>query len=238
MTNINRYLAAIFSSLLAGCGGGGGSITPQAIPSFSYQDAVNVLHANGASVNVSATQTGSTTCTGSGNITISPVSTGTVFYLTPIRPVNAVSATTTISWNWTNCTPAHNALSETDFFSVDRFQSLGYTTGNIYAAFLSSPSYPAMVTVGQNGGIGTINLFSDSTESTAVGYSTLSYSVSAEKNGDGALITITSQTYNSAGTLQGIVSTVEQINATGGLTIVSKTLSFPLIGTVVTLTAS
>jgi len=228
--------------ILIGCGGGGGggssastSITPAV---FNYKSASVALHNTGQSVNFAATQTGTASCNGSGAITVSPATTATTFYVTPSQGISAFMATSTINLNWSNCTPATTTISEIDYFDASSLLPRGFSTNNGFGVFLNPPAYPSTVAAGETGTIGTMNLYTDSTESVSLGYSDWSYSVVAGSSANAVLITITAQTYNSSNVLIETVSTAGQLTSSGTLTIQSETIQNLQTGNVVTLTAS
>ena len=236
-------VATLMALILIGCGGGGssGSSAPaisSAPPVFNYKSASQVLHNSGQSVSFNATQTGSANCNGSGVITVSPATTATTFYVTPSQSINAWMATSTVTLNWTNCTPATTKISEIDYFDANSLQPRGFSTNSGFGVFLNPPTYPSTVAADETGTIGTMNLYMNSTESTLLGYSDWSYSVVAGSISNTVLITITAQTYNSSNALIETVSTVGQLTSSGTVTIKSETIQNLQTGNVVTLTAS
>ena len=241
LTAVSTLLALI----LIGCGGGGGgssgSTTPAtsvAAPVFNYKTASVALHNSGQSVSFTATQTGNASCNGSGVITVSPATTPTTFYVTPSQAANAFMATSTVTLNWSNCTPATTTISEIDYFDSSSLLPLGFNSSSSFGVFLNPPAYPTTVTVGETGTIGTMNLYTDATESVPLGFSDWSYSVAAGPSTEMVLVTITAQTYNASNALTQTVSTVGQLTSTGTISIISETIQNLEIGYVVTLTAN
>ncbi len=194
-------LVAIVATLLSGCLGGSSSSTPAATTTtttasattFPFAAAGTAQTANGWSKNFTASQTGSSSsssCSGSGTITVSPANTATTFALTPTNTVSALSATEIITLTWSNCTPATTAATTTRYANPSTYAYYGAVqTGNFYNVALIPPVFPTTVVVGDTGILGTINQYTNSTETVANGIDQESYTVTAD-TATTAIITI------------------------------------------------
>lgn len=231
---LNIKLSAIFILasivLLSGCGGGGGSSGPSgpvtSTDSFPLAQAVATNTAAGENRNFSATATatGTASCSGSGNITSAPATTSTTFNITPTNTVSALSAVSTITLNWTNCTPASSVTTETDYYNPSNYLPLGFNSAGVnYGAYLTAPTIPTTVTVGATGILGTVNLYTDSTEATSNGHIDGSYVVTAD-TASTAIVTRIDKIYNSSGTLTATEQDAWRITAAGVLTRVTTNI--------------
>jgi hypothetical protein len=216
---------------LTGCGGGGSS-TPAAsgpVPStstFPFQQAFTGLVATGWNKTFSITQTGTVACSGTGSRTVAPATTSTTFSITPTNTVPALSAVQTITWNWTNCSPASNASTFTGYYNSSNYLPLGVNSPGVnYGVNLTPPSYPATVTVGGTGITGTQNLYTNSTETTSNGHVDGSYVVTADTTST-AIITMIGKIYNAAGTLTATEQDAWRITTAGVLTPISTTIQY------------
>lgn len=150
--------------LLNGCGGGGRSTGPIAsTDSFPFAQAFAARAAAGRHSYFTVTQAGTSYCYGSGSVADAPATTSTTFYITPASAVSAVSAVETLSWNWMNCTPLTNTVTLTIHYTPGTFVPLGFNNPVVnYGAYLTPPTIPASVHVGDTGVTGTENLYADS----------------------------------------------------------------------------
>lgn len=206
--NKTKITTAVASALLVGlsaCGGGGGGGAPAgpvaSTSTFPLQAARATQATNGWNATFSLAQTGTATCSGSGSRTVSPASTSTTFNMTPSNTVPALSSVQTITTNWTNCTPASSATTETGYFNASNYLPLGFNSPGVnYGVYQTAPTIPATVSVGGTGVIGTENLYTDSTEVTSNGHIDASYVVTAD-TASTAIVTSIGKYYNAAGTL-------------------------------------
>jgi len=182
--------------------------------------------ATGESRNFTATQTGSVSCSGTGNITVAPASTSTTFDITPTHTVAAVSAVETLTLNWTNCLPASNSTTATGYYTPGTYVPLGFNSvGANYGAYLTAPTIPTTVTVGGTGIMGTENLYTDSTEVTSNGRIDVSYVVTADTVST-AIVTIINKEYDASSTLFFTELDAWRITTSGVATRISTTVQY------------
>ncbi len=189
---IFRSIAGLrLTALLGACGGGGGGGTTTAqgpvasTLSFPMQSGYRALVANGLSKSVTI----SGTCSGSGNISSSPANTAATF-----EGTQGFSAVSTLTANYTNCTPASTAVTTTGYFDSN-YDPRGIVGIN-YGVFLTPLLIPTSVTVGGTGTLGTLTQYTDSSKSTADGRIDLSYVVEADTSTT-AIVNLIFKLYNS-----------------------------------------
>ena len=191
-------------------------ISSSTLLSFPVRSGLSTLTANGLARSFSI----SGTCNGTGNRTTGPASTTTTFEGLP-----ALSATSTITMNLVNCTPASTAQTSTNYVN-DNYMPLGRNSVGVnYGLYQTPPIIPAFVSVGGTGIIGTEFLFTDSTKSTANGRVDVSFVVTADTSTT-ALITIIDKIYNAAGVLTVTEQDAWRIASTGALSPFSVDLQY------------
>jgi len=219
MKNIACGVAVILASVLAGCGGGGGGSsvqTPILVTSFPLQSGYKALLASGLQKNFTV----SGTCSGSGSRTTSPANTATTF-----AGVAAFSSTSTMTMSLTNCTPTSTAQTFTSYVDSN-YVPLGFNSVGInYGVYLTPPSIPTSVAVGATAVIGTENLYTDSTKTTANGTQVLSYVVQADTSNT-AIINLIAKIYNQAGMLTATEQDYYRIDTAGTLTPISADVQY------------
>lgn len=163
---------------LSACGGGGSgaSTTPTtptvpAVTSFALQSGYKARLANGNVGNYTV----SGTCAGSAAISISSPS------ATTFEGAQALSVVSTITLNFTNCTPASAASTATGYYDSN-YNPLGHSvSGTEYGKFLTIPTaLPTSVKVGDTAIYGTETIYTDSTKTTTTGQRNLSYVIEAD----------------------------------------------------------
>ena len=206
-------------ALLSACGGGGTAAPTGPVTStlsFPMQSGYRVLVANG----LSKSFTISGTCSGSGNISTAPANTAATFEGTA-----GFSAASTLTLNYTNCTPASTALTSTGYFDTN-YNPLGIdSVGVNYGVYQTPLVIPTSVTVGGTAVLGTLTLYTSSTKATPNGRSDLSYVVEADTSTT-AIVNLISKLYNSAGTLTATQQTRYRITSTGALTPTSTDIQY------------
>lgn len=216
-------LIAATLSLLAGCGGGGGGGDGAAAGpvvsalSFPLQSAYSAMVAAGYSKDYTV----SGTCHGTATNTVSlaTIANGTTFELV----ANPRAATETLTISYTDCPPAASTPPSTSYYDSN-YMPLGTVSGN-YSVFLTPPSYPASVTVGSHGDIGTISRYSDATKNTLRGRGDFTYVVDAD-TANTAIVNIVDKDYDAAGLLIAIRQSRYRIAASGPLVPVSSEVLF------------
>ena len=180
--------ALLVSTLLAGCGGGGGggSSAPGPVTStlsFPLQSAHNAFVAGGVTrsftVSITAVSGASTvTCSGTGTLAASPATTAATFEGKPaLSALSTVTITTSAS---PGCNAATITTTLTDYYDSN-FVALGHNTvGGDYGVFLTAPSLPTSAKVGDAGILGTETLYTNSTKTTSVGTSAVTFALEAD----------------------------------------------------------
>jgi hypothetical protein len=211
----NKLLAISISiALISGCGGGGGGTASGPVTStlsFPLQSGVKTLIANG----MSRTFTISGTCSGSGTVSRSAANTPSTF-----ETVTGFSATETINFSYTNCTPASTAQTATLYYDSS-YNALGLNSPGVnYGVWLVAPSIPTSVAVGQTAVVGTETLYTDNTKTVPNGRIDASYVILAD-TATTAIVDEIDKGYDSAGTLIYTEQDHYRIDSTGTLTATS-----------------
>ena len=224
------YLAITLSllTLLGGClsGGTSGSTTTTAPATTSSSTTFPALRAytslivGGVDTTFTVAQSGTSACSGTGTYTRSPASAPTSFNLTPTYAVSAVSSTESVNKNWTNCTPAISTIDATEYFNSSNYMPLGANVPNTVYNVYPTSTFPAAVSVGDTGIIGTYNQYTNSSESTSVGKVEASYAVTAD-TATTAIFTIIYKSFNTSNTLTSTENDAWRISTTGSITPVS-----------------
>lgn len=224
--NTVSILTLLIPTLVAGCGGGGGSSTPvvastPAVTSFPLQSAFKSLYANGMAKGFTI----SGTCSGSGNRSISTAATTATF-----EGIAALAATQTMTGSYANCLPATFAQSSTAYFDSNYVPLGSNTVGVNYAVYLNPPTMPTSVAVGGTGTIGTQTLYTDSTKATGNGRADLSYVIEADTSTT-AIVNVVAKLYNASSTLIATEQDRWRIAATGAVVPVSVDIQYSSIST-------
>jgi len=176
MKNVKLIVVSSISvAFLAACGGGGGgapaATAAQATTSFPLQSGYKARIAGGSSDNFNI----SGTCSGTAAIsTAKPVSAS-------FEGASGLSTTTTQTVNFTNCTPASNAVTSTGFYDTN-YNPLGHSIAGVeYGKFLTVPNaLPTSVKVGDTAVFGTETTYTDSTKQVITGQRILSYVIETD----------------------------------------------------------
>jgi hypothetical protein len=205
--------------LLAACGGGGSSGPTGQVAStlsFPLQSGYRSLTANGASNNFTI----SGSCTGSGSRTSGAANT-----LTTFEGSSALSAASTLTLRFTDCTPASVASTSTNYYDTNYIPRGFSSVGVNYGVYLTAPTIPTTVMVGNTGILGTETLYTNSTKTVRNGTVTTSYVVEPDTSST-AIINLIGRIYNASGTLTQTEQDRYRINATGNLTPVSADIQY------------
>lgn len=225
---LNAFQFSMTSLLLVGlvgCGGGGGGDSTPATPAgpvastsaFALQSAYKALVASG----LTKTFTVSGTCSGSGTKTSAAATTAATFEGKP-----ALSAVGTLTMSLSSsCTPASTAQTYTAYFDSN-YVPLGVNSVGVnYGVYLTPPTMPTSVKVGDTAIIGTETLYTDSTKATGNGTVAQSYVIEADTSAT-AIVNLISKVYNAAGTLTATEQSRYTITAVGALTPISTDLQY------------
>jgi len=219
---ISRLSLALLATLalLTACGGGGGTSTPAgpvtSTLSFPLQTGYRTLTANGAA----NTFTISGTCTGSGSHTVGAANTSTTF-----EGSTALSASSTWTFTFTNCTPSSTAATSTTYYDSNYVPRGFSSVGVNYGVYLTAPTIPSSIMVGNTGTIGTETLYTNSSKAVGDGTSVVSYVVEAD-TATTAIINLINRRYNAGGTLIATEQDRYRIDAAGNLTPVSADIQY------------
>lgn len=206
--------------LLGGCGGGGGGGSSGPVSStlsFPLLSGFQTLTANGYSKSFSV----SGTCTGSGTATKGPANVATTF-----ESQSAFSATETLTMSFTNCTPSSLAQTATAYYNSSNYYPLGFdSVGVNYGVFLTPPTIPTSVKVGDTAIIGTETLYTDSTKNVGNGREDTSYVIEADTSST-AIVNLIFKGYDSSSTLQYTEQDRYRMTSTGALTPISVDIQY------------
>ena len=222
--------------ILSACGGGGdGGMTSTPGPTAAdFATAMANLVGTGLSANVtlSGTVSGSS-ISGTGTYVLTPV-----VSVAPIlfngSPANALTLTASFQVTVAGQTNMVSS-SVTDYYEPATFRFMGEQEsnpppGNEYDIAQPPLSFPATIHAGDSGTLGTVLRYTDSTQSTALGTTTVSYLVKANAASNSSLIfELTTKIYDTnnataietdvtdyAVTANGVISFVSSSAQTGG----------------------
>lgn len=213
---------AMSTTFLAACGGGGGDTGAAATgpiastASFPMQSSYRALVASGYTK--SFTISGS--CSGSGTKSSSAAATPATF-----EGVAGLSATATITINFSNCTPASTAVTTTAYFDTNYDPRGLNSVGVNYGVYLQPLVIPTTVSVGGTGILGTETLYTSSTKATPNGRIDLSYVIEADTSSS-AIVNLIAKIYNAAGTLTATEQDRYRITPAGVLTPTSVDIQY------------
>jgi hypothetical protein len=212
-------LAASSVAALVACGGGGsepgGAVASNL--SFDLSTALRQVTTAGQSANFSIVA--SNGCVGTGSLTSGPANTSTTF-----EAQSALSSTSRLEINYTNCTPALISNLVTNYYDLN-YTPLGALGDNGKYIVYNSVSAPSSVRVGDIGIIGDGNRYSDISKASSEGTIQLSYVVEAD-TASTAIISVASKAYSSSSALEITQLVKYRINASSSLTLVSQTIQY------------
>lgn len=227
-------LSALLLGLLTACGGGGsdGASGPVASTlSFPLRQGVNTITANGESVTLtaigtSATQATDGLCSGTYSFTESPANTSTTF-----RGQSALSANSSSSISFTNCTPASTAGTSTYYYDTN-YVPLGSvnTSSGRMGLWQTAPNIPTTVRVNDVIIVGTKNYFTNTSGSTNDGRCDESFVVEADTSTT-AVIKQISKCYNTSNQLTSTTQGRSRIDASGTRTRLSIDIQYATTST-------
>ena len=227
-------LLAVGVSACGGGGGGGGSPAPSgpvtSTLSFPLRSGLNTRTANGHTTTLTAngtpaTETTDGLCSGTISGTTGPANGGAIFEGAP-----ALSAVSVTTFSFSNCEPASDATTATDYYDSN-YLPLGYNIqGGSYGVFLVPPIIPNSVKVGDVAIVGTITLFTNSTKMVGDGREDLSFVVEPD-TADTAIVNVIFKSYNSSSQLLVTEQDRYRITSTGALTLVSIDVQFSTTST-------
>ena len=222
MNFLQRTIAPIAIALLSGCGGGGGGTGTATGPitstlSFPLKSAQSALVASGFNKNFTISGTSS----GSASLTRSAAAGGATFEGVSGR----LSAVSTVTLTFTNCTPASSAGSITGYWDTNYTPLGSNVVSGDYSVYLTPPTIPTSVTVGNTGIAGTLTSYTNSTKTVSAGHTDLSY-VTEPDTASTAIVNLIGKTYNASNVLTSTSQDRYRIAATGALTLVSSDIQY------------
>jgi hypothetical protein len=141
--------------------------------------------------------------------------------------VAGFSSVSIVTQTLTNCTPASYANTAIDYYDTN-YIPLGYddtASGGEYAVFLTPPSIPTAINIGDAGIMGTRTLYSNSAKTTLTGTSVYSYAVEAD-SASTAIINLISKHYNPSSVLTYTSQSRFRITSSGALTRLSQDIQY------------
>jgi len=207
--------------LLSACGGGGGGTAATgpvtSTLSFPLKSAYSALVASGFTKSFTV----SGTCSGTANLTEAAATGGATFE----GVSGQLSAARTITINLTNCTPASTATTSTSYYDTNYVPLGSNTVGGNYGVYLTPPTIPTSVMVGDTGTVGTRTNYTNSTKSVLAGQGVDSYVVEPD-TASTAIVNLISKTYNASSVLTGTEQDRYRIAATGAATLISIDIQY------------
>ena len=185
------------------------------------QTGYRTLVANGAANNFTI----SGTCAGSGSHTIGAANTAATF-----EGSAALSGASTWTFTFTNCTPSSSAVTSTAYYDSNYVPRGFSSVGVNYGVYLTAPTIPSTVMVGNTGTIGTQTLYTNSTKTVGNGTTVVSYVVEAD-TANTAIVNLIARIYNAGGTLTATEQDRYRIDAAGTLTPVSADIQYSYTST-------
>lgn len=239
---VHAVVAGLCALALGGCGGGGGgsstptTVMPPAGTTFPLGTAVAQLFTTGyqktAVVSGTASSGGASYPVG-GSVTLTD---GAVGAATTFAGQTALTSTTTVTGSVTvNGQTLNLATSEQDYVTTS-YAPLGYTSSTAYCVAPSPGVYPAQVSVGQTGTIGTYKCYTDSTMAVPTGTETLSYVVKAANSTTTAEVSIIDSFVNTANQQTSSGSSNYLIDTAGAVSLLSVAVLEQVSGITLNLT--
>lgn len=211
------FFGMVVAASLSACGGGGGgggaaSTTPAVtVTSFPLQTGYKALIANGLAKDFTV----SGSCAGSGRRVFSPATTAATF-----EGSAGLSATGTLTMSFTNCTPGSITESYTNYYDTNYVSVGGISGSGDYGVYLTPPTIPTSVAVGDSGTIGTETYYTDSSKTMISGTVVETYAVEADTSST-AIVNVISKSFDAAGALNQTAQTRYRISAEGTLTVMT-----------------
>ena len=132
--------------------------------------------------------------------------------------------------NFTGCTLSSVAATSTTYYDSNYLPRGFSSVGSNYGVYLTAPTIPSTIMVGNTGTIGTETLYTNSTKTVGNGTSEVSYVVEAD-TATTAIINLIDRSYNAGGTLIATEQDRYRIDADGTLTPVSADIQYSYTST-------
>ena len=217
LNDTKLVIVAAAAALLTACGGGGGGSAGQVASSltFNASSAIRSLNTSGQSATFSVSS--SNGCTGSASYTVGAATTNTTF-----ETQTALSSTSMLNINYTNCTPATISSTTTNYMDTN-YAPLG-VSGEKYIVYTGYIA-PTTARVGDVGIIGNFLRYTNSSKTTQDGTGQFSYVVEADSENT-ALITVSTKAYSIPTALESTQLTKYRISSSNVMSLVSITIQY------------
>lgn len=187
-------LITTFALVLSGCGGGGGGGSSTESITYNVDAAYKLRIKQGQSISLRGTDT----CLGTRVHVQPPATTSTTFEGAPAL-ATTVNRTTFVK---AGCPQTSGINTQTAYYSAD-YLPLGRSGSGEYSVFTSPPQFPVTAKVGEQGAIGTTQLYTDATHQQPLGREDISYVLEAAPVGTtGAIVNLTTRRYSTTNALQ------------------------------------
>ncbi len=200
-THRGVVILGLLATLVTACGGGDGSGSGTQSGTYDLQAGYSNLVTTGFTSNVSLSGTVitdgvSASFTGTGTLTLTAGASTTFNGAAAVAQQETLSATVTSDGQSEPVT-----TNETNYYGTGTYAYVGQTANGEYAVSQAPLTYPDSVVVGSSAVLGTVSVYSDSTMSTPLGSSQVSYAVTASDVADSLTVTITTQDYDTSNDL-------------------------------------
>ena len=215
---------AVSTISLVGCGGGGSSTSSGAA---AITTNFPLLAAYKSRVNSGATDNFVVSGTCAGNATqISSAATASTF-----EGVAGFSAGQTFTANFSNCTPASSAATQTGYYDSS-YAPLGSVIPNTeYTKYQALPQpIPTTVKIGDTAVLATLDVYTSSTKVTKTGQRVISYVVEQD-TATSVFVTIIARAFNTSNQLLFTQQSKYRLSDGGALTVVSIDVQYSTTST-------
>lgn len=199
-THRNRLILGFLAAFMSACGGGDGNGSTQSGTydlKAGYANLVTMGLTSAVSFSGNVVADGVTAAfTGSGTYTLTAGASTTFNDAAALSQDETIAGTVTVDGQ-------SQAISSaaTNFYATGTYAYLGLTATGEYAVAQAPLTYPDSVVVGSAAVLGTVSVYSDSTMSTPVGSSQVSYAVTSSDVANSLTVTITTQDYDTSNDL-------------------------------------
>ena len=215
MKTLTIATTALFATLvLTACGGGGGGSAEAS--TYNVDAAYKLWIKQGQSAGLRGTNA----CLGTLVHVQPPADVSTTFEGAPALAAT-VKRTTFVQGG---CALASGISAQTAYYATD-YLPMGRSGSGEYGVFTSPPQFPAAAKVGEQGVVGTAQLYTDATRQQALGREDINYVMEPAPAGTmGAIVNLVARRYSTTNTLQSTVQRRYSITDGGALALVSVDL--------------
>lgn len=216
MKTLSIATTTLFATLvLSACGGGGGGSAQAS--TYNVDAAYKLWIKQGQSAGLRGTGA----CLGTLVHVQPPADVSTTFEGAP-----ALAATVTrTTFVQGGCPQTSGISAQTAYYATD-YLPMGRSGSGEYGVFSSPPQFPAAAKVGEQGAVGTAQLYTDATRQQSLGREDISYVIEPAPAGTtGAIVNLVARRYSTANALQSTIQRRYGIAANGALTLVSEDIN-------------